>query len=285
MKKAAFTLFLALIAWSGAHASEKDVRDMALWYYSQGDYYGTITEAMRYQCLYPSGPWFGKSMLLMGKAYYRGNNYQAALHIFAACYRGFTGTKDGEEGLYLVSFVQLMKGSPREALKLHDLYRAAYRGGAFTEELDRDACVAAVISGDMPGSLNVIRSYRDRHPQGKYQGDVDRMEKALIEDSEKPRRYVWLSVLGSVFIPGFGHFYTGNYATGFLTLFTNALCIFMIWNGYRLNDTYQMVFFGVAEAFVYGYNLFSAARVVNEYNAKRDRELFRRIQLGITFPF
>ncbi len=285
MKKIVIAAFLVLVAWSGARAGEKDVRDMALWYYSHGDYYATITEAMRYQCLYPSGPWLGRSVLLMGKAYYRGSNYQAALNLFAACHRGFSGAAEGEEALYRAGFVQLIKGSPLEAVRLHDLYRATYREGAFLEELDRDACVVAVIAGDMPGTMKVIRTYRERYPQGKYRGDVDRIESALIEDSVKPRRHLWLSVLGSAFFPGFGHFYTGNYATGFLTLLTNALCIFMIYNGYRLHDTYQMVFFGLAEAVVYGYNLFSAARVVNEYNAKRDRDLFRRVQLGITASF
>jgi len=285
VKKIVIASLLSMAAWNGAMAGEKDVRDMALWFYSRGDYYAAITEVMRYQCLYPAGPWLGKSMLLMGKAYYRGSNYRAALNTFADCHRNFQGSAEGEEALYLAGFVQLMKGSPSEALKIHDLYRATYRKGAFMEELDRDACVAALRVGDMAGAVKLAGVYRERHPRGRYRGDVEHVEKALLDDSMTPRRHLWLSVLGSAFFPGFGHFYTGNYATGFLTLFTNALCIFMIYNGYRLHDTYQMAFFGLAEGILYGYNLFSAARVVNEYNGKRDRELFRRVQLGITASF
>ncbi|HOT45391.1 MAG TPA: outer membrane protein assembly factor BamD [Spirochaetota bacterium] len=285
VKKTVIAALLALAAWDGAMAGEKEVRDMALWFYSRGDYHAAITEAMRYQCLYPSGPWLGNSALLMGKAYYRGNNYRAALETFAGCHRSFQGTAEGEEALYLAGFVQLMKGSPPEALSLHDLYRATYRKGAFLEELDRDACVAAVFAGDRAGALKCAGMYRERHPGGKFSGDVDRLEKALLEDSVAPRRHLWLSVMGSALFPGFGHLYTGNYATGFLTLFTNALCIFMIYNGYRLHDTYQMAFFGIAEGILYGYNLLSAARAVNEYNGKRDRDLFRRVQLGITASF
>lgn len=285
MKKIVIAALLVLAAWSGARAGETEVRVMALWFFSRGDYHATITEVMRYQCLYPSGAWFGRSVLLMGKAYYRGSNYRAALDLFGTCHRGFPDTAEGEEALYCAGFVQLMKGSPPEALRLHDLYRAVYRKGGFVEELDRDACVAAVYAGDMTSAVTLIRKYRERYPLGKYRGDMDRVETALAGDSLKPRRHLWLSVLGSAFFPGFGHFYTGNYATGFLTLFTNALCIFMICNGYRMRDTYQMVFFGLAEAVVYGYNLFSAARTVHEYNGKRDRELFGRVQLGITAPF
>lgn len=285
VKKIVIASLLALTAWNGAMAGEKDVRDMALWLYSRGDYHAAITEALRYQCLHPSGPWMGKSALLVGKSYYRGSNYRAALNAFAGCHRSFQGTAAGEEALYLAGFVQLMKGSPPEALRLHDLYRATYRGGVFTEELDRDSCVAAVFTGDLAGARKLAGVYRERHPRGKYLGDVDRVEKALVEDSMTPRRHLWLSVLGSALFPGFGHFYTGNYAAGFLTLFTNALCVFMIYNGYRHHDTYQMAFFGLAGGILYGYNLFSAARVVNEYNGKRDRELFRRVRLGITASF
>ncbi len=285
MKKTFITVLVLLAAWNGARAGEDDVRRMALWYYSLGDYYATITEALRYQCLYPSGPWRGKGMLLMGKAYYKGSNYRAALDVFTACHRGFSGNAEGEEALYLAGFVQLMKGSPPEAARLQDLYRFTYRKGAFIEELDRDACFAAVLDRDLPGTMKVISTYRGRYPNGKYRGDVDRLEKELAGESVRPRRHLWLSVLGSVFFPGFGHFYTGNYTAGFLTFLTNALCIFMIYNGYRHHDTYQMVFFGLAEAVVYNYNLFSAARAVNEYNGKRDRELFRRVQLGITASF
>ncbi|MBP7737952.1 MAG: outer membrane protein assembly factor BamD [Spirochaetes bacterium] len=285
LRKILVAAFLVLAAWRGALAGGEDVMAMALRFYSAGDYYAAITEAMRYQCLYPGGPLSGKSMLLLGKAYYKGGNYRAALNVFTSIHRSHDGKDDGDEALYLAGFVHLMKGLPAEADRLRDLYRAAYRKGRFMEETDRDACFAAVLESNVPGSLRVIASYRERYPRGKYGGDLDRLEKTIAEESGRPRRHLWLGVLGSAFFPGFGQFYTGNYAVGFLTLFTNALCAFMMYDGHRRHDTCQMVFFGIAGGIVYGYNLFGAVRTVNEFNEKRDRELFRRVRLGITASF
>ncbi len=285
VKRALITALLVLTAWRGAMAGEGDIMAMALRFYAAGDYYAAITEAMRYQCLYPGGSLSGQSMLLMGKAYYKGSNYRAALNVFASVHRSHGGKDEGDEALYLAGFVHLMKGSPAEAARLRDLYRAAYRKGRFLEEADRDACVGAVLESNIPGSLRIIASYRERYPMGKYRGELDRLEKNIAGEEGQPRRHLWLGVLGSALFPGFGHFYTGNYAVGFLTLFTNALCAFMIYDGHRRHDTYRMVFFGIAGGIVYGYNLFGAVRSVNEFNEKGDRELFRRVRLGITASF
>ncbi len=285
MRRALITALLVLAAVRGAMAGGEDIMAMALRFYSAGDYYVAITEALRYQCFYPGGPLSGKSMLLMGKAYYKGSNYRAALNVFTSVHRSHDGKDEGDEALYLAGFVHLMKGSTAEAARLRDLYRAAYRKGRFMEEADRDACVGAVLESNIPGSLRIIASYRERYPGGKYSGELDRLEKTIAGETGRPRRHLWLGVLGSALFPGFGHFYTGNYAVGFLTLFTNALCAFMIYDGHRCHDTYRMVFFGIAGGIVYGYNLFGAVRSVNEFNEKGDRELFRRVRLGITASF
>jgi tetratricopeptide (TPR) repeat protein len=285
VKKVVMAAFLASALWTGAHAAGKDILDLAERYYAGGDYYSAITEVLRYQHFYPSGALYPKSMLLMGKAYCKGNNYQKALNTFFSCFQDYSGRIEGEEALYLAGFIQLMKGAPSEAMKTHDLYRVTYRKGAFIEELDRDDCFATALTTDYHGALNQIVKYRERYPLGKYRSDVDRLEALIQEETARPRRHLWVSVLGSVLIPGFGQFYTGNYAAGFLTLFTNALCVFMIYNGYRLHDTFQMVFFSLAEVVIYQYNIFGAVRAVDEFNKKRNRDFFNKVRLGITASF
>jgi hypothetical protein len=285
LKKVFMAAFLVSALLIGAHAAGNDILDLAERYYIGGDYYSAITEVLRYQHFYPAGVLYPGSMLLMGKAYYKGNNYQKALNIFFSCFQGYSGKIEGEEALYLAGFIQLRKGSPSEAMKIHDLYRVTYRKGAFMEELDRDDCFTSALTTDFHGALNQIVKYRERYPLGKYNSDLDRLEALLQEETAKPQRHLWVSVLGSVFIPGFGQFYTGNYAAGFLTLFTNALCVFMIYNGYRLHDTFQMVFFSLAEVIVYQYNIFGAVRAVDEFNKKRNHDFFKKVQLGITASF
>lgn len=285
LKKAIMTFFLVSASWIGAHAAGNDILDLAERYYSGGDYYSAITEVLRYQHFNPSGALYPRSMLLMGKAYYKGNNYQKALNIFFSCFQDYSKRVEGEEALYLAGFIQLVKGAPSEAMKTHDIYRVTYRRGAFIEELDRNDCFASALTTDFNGALNQIMKYRERYPLGKYRSDLDRLEALTQEESVKSRRHLWVSVLGSVFIPGFGQFYTGNYAAGLLTFLSNALCVFMIYNGHRLHDTFQMVFFSLAEVVVYQYNIFGAVRAVDEFNKKRNHDFFKKVQLGITASF
>jgi len=58
-------------------------------------YYHAITEIMRYQYLYPRGKEYYGSMLMMGKAYFLGDNYYQATQVMAECYNAARDT--GEE--------------------------------------------------------------------------------------------------------------------------------------------------------------------------------------------
>ena len=282
---AAAGAFIMLIAAGPAYADGAGVLDLAKRYYESGDYYTAITEVMRYRFLHPRGPLMPRAMLLMGKAYWKGNNLRAATGVMASCHADFPKTDEGEEALYLSGFMPLMGGMPFDAMRAQDAYRAAYPEGLFMEELARDECFAPALALDLRGALARIAACRERYPGGKYASDLDRLESVIAEETGRPRRHLWASVLGSVFIPGFGHFYTENYAAGALTLITNALCAFMIYNAVRRNDTFQTVLFSVAGAAVYQYNIFSAIRVADEYNGKRDREFFRKVRLGISSQF
>lgn len=272
-------------AGSVLHAGEKEMLGLAEEHFARGEYYNAITEVLRYQHSYPAGARYPDSMILMGKGYYRGKNYARALEIFLSCHRAYRDSAAGEEGLYYSGFIHLMKGSSPEAARVQDIYSVTYTSGKFIEELDRDRCFASALALDLPGSWNQIGKYRERHPGGKYRADVDRLDGLLREEINRPRRHLWASVLGSIVFPGFGHFYTGNYAAGILTFLTNALFSFLIYNGWRNHDTFQMVFFSLAEAMVYQYNIWSAVRGVEDFNRRQNEIFFSRVRLAVTVPF
>ena len=283
--KCAVIVFFLLWPGSGARAGERELLDLAGEFYARGEYYNAVTEILRYQQRYPGGDGYPDSMILMGKSYYRGKNYTRAVEAFLSCHRSFRNSPAGDEGLYLSGFTHLMKGSPLEAMRLHDIYSVTYASGKYGEELDRDRCFASALALDLPGSWNLIGKYRERHRDGKYRADIDRLDGLLREEINRPRRHLWASVLGSIVIPGFGHFYTGNYAAGVLTFLTNALFSFLIYDGWRNHNTFQMVFFSLAEATVYQYNIWSAVRGVDDYNRRQNDIFSRKVRLAITAPF
>ena len=65
--------------------------------------------------------------------------------------------------------------------------------------------------------------------------------------------------------------------------FSIAFFAFLIYNGYRNDDLFQMIFFSVVEATFYQYSIMSAIRNVYEYN-KQDN-FFKRIKLSLSTTF
>ena len=169
-------------------AGEDEILETARQYYEGGDYYNAITEVMRYQFLFPAGSGFAQSMLLMGKAYYRGENYRAAFGALYACGRDYAGSPAGEEALYLAGYIQLVKGETYDAGIIAGEYRARYPAGRFVEELDRDACFAAALTRDPSGSRQGIKAYREKYPEGKYRADP-RGLRTPAGDAVRPRRH------------------------------------------------------------------------------------------------
>jgi TolA-binding protein len=97
--KKLFILFFVLLL-KPAFSSEKGLIDLAEYHYNNLEYYNAITETMRYQYLYPDGALFSKSMLIMGKSYYKGGDREKALNIFMECYDRFTNLNEGETALF-----------------------------------------------------------------------------------------------------------------------------------------------------------------------------------------
>ena len=149
-----------MLAWTYLSAGENELMELADEYYADGDYFTAISEAMRYQWFYPTGRLYPRSLVLIGKSYYRGNNYQAALNVLFSCYHDFPRSVESEEALYLVGFIKLMKGSPPDAIKTLDIYRMTYRSGIFIEEVYRDACYESALDSVIPDSIKEIKKYR-----------------------------------------------------------------------------------------------------------------------------
>ena len=97
----------------------------------------------RYQALYPSGRYYGQSLLLMGKAYFRGGSYSEAMETLKECSNGFPRSREGEEALYLMGY--FMFGLPGET------YETARRSIQLMKSLPYDN-IALFIAKPLPGS-------------------------------------------------------------------------------------------------------------------------------------
>ncbi len=275
-------LVVVLLAGS-AHASEEEIINLAKYHYNNKEYYNTITESMRYQHAYPDGGYYPESLLLMGRSYYNGDNYYKATETFTLCYDKFKNKPEGEEALFQLGNLRLLRGSPYFAYRTFQEYQYVYNNGKFNDEAAVNICFSLVLMDDFESSVKSINDYSKNYPDGKYIDSVNKLRALINDEINRPKKSVWVSVIGSIFVPGFGHFYTGHYGTGFLSLLSNAALIFLLYDAYRDDNAFRMFVFGMGELAFYQYSLYSAISNVYEYNSNENFK--KSVKTGIITKF
>ncbi|MBN2041902.1 MAG: hypothetical protein JW864_17840 [Spirochaetes bacterium] len=276
-----FILFVQLI--NSSFASEKQIIKTAETFNNNMLYYNAITETMRYQFLYPGGKYFPKSMLIMSEAFRKGGNYSKAINTLSECYTKYKDRPEGEEALYMTGFTRLSMGSSYFAYRTFQDYLYIYEKGRFTEDVLFDMCFTLILLKDLDSAKKASSDYSKKYKNGKYFKEIKDLQQLIDDEINRPQKNVWVSAIGSVFVPGFGHFYTGKYGVGALSLISNALFMYLFYDGYRDRDKTRMIVFGLAELSVYNYSLYSSVRNVHEYN--EHSEFYKAIALRLEKKF
>jgi hypothetical protein len=266
-----------------AFASEKNLINLAESYNKNGEYYNAITEIMRYQYLYPNGSSYPLSMLVLSDAFYKGGNYNKAINTLTECYEKYRNTHEGEKAFYKTGYVQLTLGSPYLAFRIYQEYRYLYKDSFFSEDISRDICYSFILMKDLSEAKRAVMYYEDNYSEGKYLQEIKELKLLINEEVNRPKKSLWVSVLGSIVVPGFGHFYTGKYDVGILSLVSNALLIFLFYDGYKDKSKARMILFGLGEFSFYQYSLYSSISNVYEYN--NNEKFFKSVQVGAAKEF
>jgi outer membrane protein assembly factor BamD (BamD/ComL family) len=264
-------------------ASEKESIILAESFNRNGEYYNAITEIMRYQFLYPNGSLYPLSMLVLSEAYYKGGNYNKAINTLTECSEKYRNMPEGEKAFYKTGYVQMTSGSPYLAFRIYQEYRYLYKDGSFDENVSRDMCYSLTLMKDLKGAETAVKDYEENYSEGKYLQEIKELQILIDEEINRPKKSVWVSVLGSIIVPGFGHFYTGKYDLGILSLVSNAVLIYLFYDGYRDKSKVRMLVFGLGEFSFYQYSLFSSISNVYEYNS--NEKFYKSIRLSATKEF
>jgi hypothetical protein len=264
-------------------AEEKDIITLGNEHLRNKQYFNAITEMMRYQYLYPQGIYLADSYLIQGLAYYYGNNYYEALNSLTTCYGLFKRGPVGEKALYYMSYIRLLDGSPRWAQRTIEEYFDSYPAGTYTQQLEFEYATAIALNGKLYRALELLDDYKKKYPALSHDPLVTATYKRITQQLEKPHKSTALAVTGSILLPGFGHFYTGNYLIGSFSLATNAALIALIYDGIRKNNKFQIIFFSVVEFSFYQYSIIAGIDNVRAYNSNKD--LYNELRLGIKKRF
>ncbi len=150
---------IILLVPQPARSDGSDLLGLALEHYNNGEYYNAITETMRYQHLHPGGALYPDSLLLMGKAYFRGKNSGQALDTMVKCFESYRDTPQGETALMYSGHIRLLSGSPYYAHRTYLTYEYLYKNGKYTEDAHFDKCHTLALIGELEEAKREIDSY------------------------------------------------------------------------------------------------------------------------------
>lgn len=272
-------IILFLLITLTLNAAEHDLIDLGKLYIKNGEYYNAITEIKRYQYLYPEGRYYPLCMIILGEAYFKGGNYYNAVSSLTECYRKYPERKEGEEALFNLGNIRLISGSPFFAYRNFQEYDYIYKKGRFREEVALDKCYSKALMGDFKGAKREITNYRNSFENGLYLEDVKKLDLSINNELNRTKKSLWVSIVGSAFIPGFGYLYTEKYKIGIFTFCMNASLIYLIYDAYRDRNRFRMILFSLVEFSFYQYSIFSAINNVYEYNSKD--EFYKTVRLGL----
>jgi outer membrane protein assembly factor BamD (BamD/ComL family) len=267
---------------AAVYAGEETLMEAAEAHYRSGEFYSAATEAMRCGYLYPKGALYGRSLILFSKALYKSGDAAGALASAEKCFDLYKAAPEGDYGLYLMGRMRLVQ-SPFSALRNYGKYMDFYGDSLFTEKIYRDRCYGALFSDDFDLSKKMIDEYREKYTNGEYLSHIEQLESDIAFEEARRLKSVRTAVIGSAILPGFGYFYTGNYALGAFSFFTNAFLIAVIADGIIRGNVFQWVFFGLLELSFYQYSIYGAQNSVHEYNS-RDK-FISRMKLHFEYNF
>jgi outer membrane protein assembly factor BamD (BamD/ComL family) len=262
-----------------AHAGEAELAALARAHYNAGEYYNAVTECMRLLHVYPSGKEAPDTMLLMGQSYFRGGNYYSATLTMMGCYDAWKDRDQGERALLFLAYMRLQTGSPFFATRTLQEYQHIYREGAYRDLAALDLCYASALQYDLKSAQSALDSCDETWPDGRYAQKVQELRALIRDEINRPRKSLAVSILGSLVMPGFGHFYTGDWVTGTFSFLCNAGLIYLIYDAYRDDNRFRMAVFGFAEFSFYQYSIASAINNVYEYNNREP--FYKAVRLSI----
>ncbi len=278
-----FILCIFLFFSKNIFAGEKNVIKLGEYYLKNKQYYNAITEMMRYQFHYPKGRYTAQSLYIEGRAYFYGNNYYQAIDKLSKCHNDYTKSTYGEQALLSMGYMRLLQGSPYFALRTFKEHQYIYPESIYKEKSDLELISGYALNGELKLAREKSTLYLKQYPAGKYRADALLLQEQIDQEIKRPAKSVPAAVAGSIIIPGFGHFYAGNYKIGAFSFLCNAALIGLIYNGVRKKNTFQVVFFSLLELSFYQNSIYGAIRSVREYND--NQEFNRQVKLGIKKRF
>lgn len=281
--KIIYAIILLLVCKS-LFATEKELYNLIEFSFKNERYYNAITESLRYQYLYDEGEYQQEVLIMLGKSYFEGGNFLKGLDYTNKSIK-YSDTKLQAEAYHNIIYMKLIDGSAYSARESISTYFDNYTGinKDHDEKLLIEQIYSYALTDDFKQANLKINKYKLLYPEGQYNKDILAVEILMTQENSRPKKNSTAAFVGSIFIPGFSHFYTGNYKIGIFSFLSNAVCISLLANSIANQNMYETVFFSLVELTFYQYSLYSSYH--NVYNYNNNKEFKKQLRLSISERF
>lgn len=263
------TAALILFSISNIFSTEKDIYNTVQNSYKNQNYYNAITETMRYEALYPEGLFLNDLLILKSKSYFFGGNTQKAFSTLRPVLES-NNIKYNAKAEFNIIYMQLLRGSAYVAHLNINKYLKSYdlQNPEQTEKLHVEKAYSYALIDNYSKALVYADKYKKIYPDGKYVSTITEFEALVLAEKNKELKSYKTAIIGSIFIPGFSYFYTENYLTGFISLFSNIALTGLTAYNISKSNYFEAVVFGYLEFTFYQYSLTACKRNVDKYNSR-----------------
>jgi outer membrane protein assembly factor BamD (BamD/ComL family) len=252
---------------------------------AEKEYYRAITEFKRFLYLFPESERGDQVLLQTGSAYLQGGDPDQAARSFLNLREKFPSSPLVPQSRFLEGLA-VWKGKDREKAK--GLFKTLADEDPPSPDAPRSLGAAALIrleEDDPQGSRDTLQRFLETYPDHPWVERVREAEALLIEYQSLPEKSEVLAGILSAILPGAGYAYTGELATGFMSLAVNGAFIAATWTAFAQGlEAVGILAGGVGLPFYIG-NIYGSALAARKWNQTVKNQARAKIYSALDFVF
>jgi TolA-binding protein/TM2 domain-containing membrane protein YozV len=258
---------------------------MADVFMEEREYYRAITEYKKFLILFPDSEKADYALFKTGMAYYRGEEYEAAMQSFSVFRGKYQASPYLPEASYFEGLSYWKTKDREKARATFDTLSEVFPGSEFAPLALVASSLLALEAEDITASRNRLERVTDRYPE--YSGSKNAKEAMPLIDQypSLPQKSKTLAAVMSAIVPGSGYIYADHLGDGITAFIINGLFIagtVIAIDGE--NYAVAAIVGGVGLPFYVG-NIYGSANTAKKWNLGVKRELRNKVFLTLDFNF
>lgn len=252
---------------------------------AEGEYYRAITEYKKYQILFPDGRQRDVALFRTGRAYYLGQEYDAAAQAFAALRAGFPASPHRVEAAYLEGVCNARLQRFDKAAAAFEAAAAEKTAAAVAPRARLGRSLVEFDRGDLVGTRTELQRFLVDFPADPRSGKVQTALTLVPLEGELPVKSPLTAGILAALLPGSGHMYAGHYGDGATALLLNGLFITGTIVALQQENYAVAGIVGVIGLPFYFGNIYGAANAATKWNLGVRKGLRDRLAVTLDYNF